>query len=96
MSGTTSALLDIVVPGNSSLFAAELESCFFADRSVYSPVKLVAIVLKEWEEGQGGGGGCEEGDTTLLNNCSGSQIKNSTASIEGTRILLCGHGRNSF
>ena len=43
-----------------------------------------------------GGGGCEEGDTTLLNNCSASQIKNSKASIEGTRILLCGHGRNSF
>ena len=28
--------------------------------------------------------------------CSASQIKNSKASIEGTRILLCGQGRNSF
>ena len=37
--------------------------------------------------GWGRGGGCEEGDTTLLNNCSASQIKNSKASIEGTRIL---------
>ena len=34
MSGTISALLDIIVPGNSSLLAAELESCFFADGSV--------------------------------------------------------------
>ena len=34
MSGTISALLDIIVPGNSSLLAVELEGCFFADRSV--------------------------------------------------------------
>ena len=34
MSGTISALLDIIVPGNSSLVAIELESCFLADRSV--------------------------------------------------------------
>ena len=34
MSGTISALLDIIVPGNSSLVAVELEGCFPADRSV--------------------------------------------------------------
>ena len=34
MSGTISALLDIIVPGNSSLLAIELEGCFFADGSV--------------------------------------------------------------
>ena len=34
MSGTISALLDIIVPGNSSLLAVELEGCFLADGSV--------------------------------------------------------------
>ena len=36
MSGTISALLDIpvIVPGNSSLVAVELEGCFLADGSV--------------------------------------------------------------
>ena len=34
MSGTISALLDIIVPGNSSLLALEQEGCFFADESV--------------------------------------------------------------
>ena len=33
-SGTISALLDIIVPGNSSLLAVELEGCFVADGSV--------------------------------------------------------------
>ena len=37
----------------------------------------------------GRGGGREgEGDTTLLNNCGASQIKNSKVSLEGTGILL--------
>ena len=56
-----------------------------------SPVKLVAIVLRVW--GVGGGEGEED---TLLNNCGANQIKNSKVSLEGTRILLCQHGRNSF
>ena len=34
MSGFISALLDIIVPGNTSLLAIEQESCFLADRSV--------------------------------------------------------------
>ena len=34
MSGTISALLDIIVPGNSFLLAAELEGGFLADGSV--------------------------------------------------------------
>ena len=34
MSGTISALLDIIVPGNSSFVAVEQEGCFFADGSV--------------------------------------------------------------
>ena len=34
VSGTISALLDIIVPGNSSLVAIELEGCFPADGSV--------------------------------------------------------------
>ena len=34
MSGTISALLDVIVPGNSCLVAVELEGCFPADRSV--------------------------------------------------------------
>ena len=34
MSGTISALLDIVVPGSSSLLAVQLEGCFLADGSV--------------------------------------------------------------
>ena len=34
MSGTISALLDIVVPGNSSLLAVELKGCFLAEGSV--------------------------------------------------------------
>ena len=34
MSGTISALLDIIVPGNSFLLAIELEGCFPADGSV--------------------------------------------------------------
>ena len=33
MSGTISTLLDIIVPGNSSLLATELEGCFLADES---------------------------------------------------------------
>ena len=57
-----------------------------------SPVKFVTIVLRVW----GVGGGEGEGDTTLLNNCGASRIKNSKVSLEGTRILLCQHGRNSF
>ena len=40
MSGTISALLDIIVPGNSSLVAVELEGCFFADRSVSKQNKI--------------------------------------------------------
>ena len=53
-----------------------------------SPVKLVASVIRAW---WGGG----EGDTTLLNNCGATQVKNSKVSLEGTAILLCQHGRNS-
>ena len=34
MSGTISDLLDMIVPGNTSLVAVELEGCFLADRSV--------------------------------------------------------------
>ena len=34
MSGTMSALLDIIVPCNSSLVAVELEGCLTADGSV--------------------------------------------------------------
>ena len=34
MSGTITALLDIIVPGDSSLVAVEQEGCFPADRSV--------------------------------------------------------------
>ena len=34
MSGTISDLFDIIVPGNSSLVAVQLEGCFPADRSV--------------------------------------------------------------
>ena len=34
MSGTITALLDTIVPGNSSLVAVELEGCFPADESV--------------------------------------------------------------
>ena len=34
MSGTISALLDIIVPGNSFLLAVEQEGCFPADGSV--------------------------------------------------------------
>ena len=34
MSGTITALLDIIVPDNSSLVAVELEGCFPADWSV--------------------------------------------------------------
>ena len=34
MYGTISDLLDIIVPGNSSLLAIELEGCFLADGSV--------------------------------------------------------------
>ena len=34
MSGTISALLDIIVPGKASLVAIELEGCFPADGSV--------------------------------------------------------------
>ena len=56
-----------------------------------SPVKLVASVIRAW---WGGGGG--EGDTTLLNNCGATQVKNSKVSLEGTAILLRQHGRNSF
>ena len=33
-SGTISTLLDIIVPGNTSLVAVELEGCFLADGSV--------------------------------------------------------------
>ena len=54
-----------------------------------SPVKLVASVIRAWWEGGG------EGDTTLLNNCGPTQVKNSKVSLEGTAILLCQHGRNS-
>ena len=43
----------------------------------------------------GGGGGGQE-DTTLLNNCGATHKKNSKVSIEGTGIVLCEHGRNSF
>ena len=53
-------------------------------------VKLVASVIRAW---WGGGG---EGDTTLLNNCGATQVKNSKVSLEGTAILLRQHGRNSF
>ena len=34
MSGTISALLDMIVPGDTSLVAVELEGCFPADGSV--------------------------------------------------------------
>ena len=50
------------------------------------PVKLFASVIRAWLGGE----------TTLLNNWSASQIKNSNVSLKGTRILLCQHGRNSF
>ena len=46
--------------------------------------------------GSGGGRGGEEGDTTLLNNCGATQVKNSKVSLEGTTFLLRQHGRNSF
>ena len=59
-----------------------------------SPAKLVASVIRAWWWGGGGGGG--EGDTTLLNNCGATQVKNSKVSLEGTAILLRQHGRNSF
>ena len=36
----------------------------------------------------GGGGGGGEGDTTLLNNCGATQVKNSKVSLEGTAILF--------
>ena len=43
--------------------------------------------------GGGGGGGGPEGDTTLLNNCGATQVKNSKVSLEGTAILLRQHGK---
>ena len=57
-----------------------------------SPVKLVAIVQRAW----GVGGGEGEGNTTLLNNCGASQIKNSKSIPRRYKNLACGHGRNSF
>ena len=49
MSGTISALLDIIVPGNTSLMAIELEGCFFADGSVskQNSIKLEVRHLKQ-------------------------------------------------
>ena len=38
----------------------------------------------------------EGGDTTLLNNCGASQIKNSKVFLKGTKILLCRHVKHSF
>ena len=40
-----------------------------------SPVKLVASVIRAWW-GEAGGGRGGEGDTTLLNNCGTTQVKN--------------------
>ena len=50
----------------------------------YSPVKLVASVIRAW---------WGEGDTTLLNNCGATQVENSKVSLEGTAILLRQHGK---
>ena len=55
----------------------------------YSPVKLVASVIRAWW----GGGEKGEGDTTLLNNCGATQVENSKVSLEGTAILLRQHGK---
>ena len=49
MSGTISALLDIIVPGNTSLVAVELEGCFLADGSVskQNRIKIEVRHLKQ-------------------------------------------------
>ena len=50
MSGTISALLDIIVPGNSSLVAVELEGCFLADGSV-SKQNSIEIEVRHLKHG---------------------------------------------
>ena len=53
-----------------------------------SPVKLVASVIRAWW-----GGGGRRGYYPVT---GATQVKNSKVSLEGTAILLCQHGRNSF
>ena len=49
MSGTISALLDIIVPCNSSLVAIELEGCLFDDGSV-SKQNSIEIEVRNFKQ----------------------------------------------